>query len=987
MSKLPKVLLLLVLMGTIGTSQVQRPGGAKPAPVLGNAGPAIGSQDELQQYTAGGHVLGFQKGEMFVASGDHALRVEFVNARPVSPAEGAKSQDPENSRQAAKPLGKVSYPNLWDGVTLIYENHGSGVVKSTYHIEAAGTGTIDPLGQIRLRYNVPVKVDDDESLVFSFPTGEMQESRPVAWQEVKGTRIPVEITFRLRGEQEVGFKAGSYDPRYPLVIDPVLSWNTFLGGSNSDEGFGIAMDTSGNVYVTGHSNASWGSPVRPYSTGDAFVAKLNGSGALQWNTFLGGSGYDYGYGIAVDTNGNVYVAGISGTTWGSPVRPFTKDDTFVAKLNGSGVLQWNTFLGGSGGLADYAYGIAVDTNGNVYVTGYSDATWSSPVRPYTAYTDSFVAKLNGSGALQWNTFLGGSSSDGGRAIAVDTSGNVYVTGYSYTTWGSPVRPYSMADAFVAKLNGSGALQWNTFLGGSGYDYGYGIAVDTSGNIYVAGYSAATWGSPVRPYAGNDDAFVAKLNGSGVLQWNTFLGGSTDDYSWAIAVDTSGNVYVAGDSNATWGSPMRPYTGGSDAFASKLNGSGALQWNTFLGGSGNDYGNGIAVDTSGNVYVAGYSGATWGSPVGPYAGGTSDAFVAKLPNSNVKNDFNGDGQDDILWRYYGSGGLNVVWEMGTGSIPAPALGSQAKDNGGMNLLGGQGPERIYWSPLEAGDLLSKRPARSYRSAMEAREQREIAAVYKAPWEVWGKGKGTKVLASPIMGTAVPQTAPSIVTSVPLYPVADTNWEIAGVGDFNGDGKPDILWRNYGTSGWTGTDLVWYMNGTTIAWQELLYTVTDPNWRIVGVGDFNGDTKPDIVWRNYGTGMDVVWYMNCGAIVGQDVLYTVTNPNWKIVGVGDFNGDGKSDILWRDYGTGMNVVWYMNGAAIAGQDLLYTVADANWRIEGVGDYNGDGKPDILWRNYGSGGWTGTNLVWYMNGATIAGQDLLYPVTDLNWRIVIH
>ena len=151
-----------------------------------------------------------------------------------------------------------------------------------------------------------------------------------------------------------------------------------------------------------------------------------------------------------------------------------------------------------------------------------------------------------------------------------------------------------------------------------YDYGYGIAVDTSGNVYVAGYSDATWGSPVRPYAGTYDAFVAKLNGSGALQWNTFLGGSSDDYGNGIAVDTSGNVYVTGYSTATWGSPVRPFSGGDDAFVAKLNGSGALQWNTFLGGSNVDYGYGIAVDTSGNVYVTGNSEATWGSPVRPFA---------------------------------------------------------------------------------------------------------------------------------------------------------------------------------------------------------------------------------------------------------------------------------------------------------------------------------------------------------------------------------
>ena len=211
MSKLPKILLLLVLMGSMATSQVQRFEQAKPAPVLGNPDSAISSLDELKQYTAGGHVLGFRKGEMFVASGDHALRVEFINARPVSPGEEGKSGDPESSRPTAQPLGKVSYPNLWDGVTLIYENHGAGVVKSTYHIEAGGTTAVDRVDEIRLRYNVPVKVDEGGNLIFSFPTGEMRDSRPVAWQEIEGKRIPVEATYRLISDQEVGFKAGSFD--------------------------------------------------------------------------------------------------------------------------------------------------------------------------------------------------------------------------------------------------------------------------------------------------------------------------------------------------------------------------------------------------------------------------------------------------------------------------------------------------------------------------------------------------------------------------------------------------------------------------------------------------------------------------------------------------------------------------------------------------------------------------------------------------------
>jgi hypothetical protein len=436
----------------------------------------------------------------------------------------------------------------------------------------------------------------------------------------------------IRGEQKVGFMAGSYAPRFPLVIDPVQTWNTFLGSSTGFcAGRDVALDTSGNVYVTGESSATWGSPVRPFAGWrDAFVAKLNKNGALEWNTFLGGPTYaDYGIGIAVDTSGNVYVVGYSNASWGSPIRPFVgSDDAFVAKLNDCGALQWNTFLGGSG--ADRGTDIALDTSGNIYVAGYSNVSWGSPVRPFAGSDDAFAAELNNSGALQWNTFLGGSTkADLCFGIAVDTSRNIYLAGDSYATWGSPVRPFAGTDdVFAAKLNNSGVLQWNTFLGSLDYDFGGSIAVDTSGNVYVAGISDLAWGLPVRPYAGGFDAFAAKLNNSGALQWNTFLGGSGDDFGRYITVDTSGNVSVTGESSATWGSPVRPFAGTDDVFAAKLNNSGALHLSTFLGGPGDEISGGIAADSSGNVYVTGTSYGTWGSPVHPFVG-SCDAFIAKI----------------------------------------------------------------------------------------------------------------------------------------------------------------------------------------------------------------------------------------------------------------------------------------------------------------------------------------------------------------------
>ncbi|MFA5066352.1 MAG: SBBP repeat-containing protein [Dehalococcoidia bacterium] len=579
------------------------------------------------QFAADGHVLGFGQNVVYIASRDHALRVQFANCNQVQPV----AESGGTAQNGAAQLGSVSWSGLWNGVNVVYNAAEDGIVESTYYLNFTD-GRL-PVESIRLRYNRPLSLDESGNLVMAFDSGWMTESAPRAWQVVAGVKRPVEATFILMGEQEAGFALKGYLPGIPVVVDPTLTWNTFLGGGGDDGGRSIAVDAAGNVYVAGYSTDTWGSPVQAYTSGnDAYAAKLNSGGTLIWNTFMGGSGDDYGYGIAMDASGNVYVTGYSNAAWGSPVRTYTSDyDAFAAKLNGTtGALAWNTFLGGSGN--DRGRGIAVDGSSNVYVAGYSYATWGSPVRVHTASCDAFAARLDSGGALAWNTFLGGNGYDVGYDIAVDAVGNVYVTGYSGATWGSPVRDYSSGyDAFAARLNSGGALAWNTFLGGNGYDVGYDIAVDAVGNVYVTGYSDATWGSPVRVYTASCDAFAVRLDSSGTLIWNTFLGGRGDDVGFGIAVDVTGNVCVAGHSDASWGSPVRTYTSDYDAFAAKLNGTtGALAWNTFLGGSGNDYGRGIAVDATGNVYVAGESGSTWGSPVRNYTS-SWDAFAVKIQN--------------------------------------------------------------------------------------------------------------------------------------------------------------------------------------------------------------------------------------------------------------------------------------------------------------------------------------------------------------------
>jgi len=450
----------------------------------------------------------------------------------------------------------------------------------------------------------------------------------------------------------------------------VMSWNTFMGSSVQDTSNGIVVDGSGNVYVTGHSSATWGTPVNAHAGGDdAFVAKFDSNGILQWNTFMGGAGEDWCFGVAVDGSGNVYVAGRSDATWGMPVNAHAGGytDAFAAKLNSSGVLQWNTFMGGDDLYGDLALGIALDMSGNIYVTGYCDATWGTPISPYSGGDgDGFIAKLNSSGALQWNTFIGGGGEDYCTGIALDSGGNVYVSGGSWGSWGAPVNPYTgFMDGIVVKFNSSGVLQWNTFMGASDWDNGSDLAVDGSGNIYVSGFSGGNWGTPVESHAGSNDGFAAKLDSSGVLQWNTFMGSSGWDNGPGIAIDTDGNSYITGQSDSTWGTPVNPFAGSYDAFATKLDSFGVRQWNTFLGSSASDEGRYIAMDGNSAVYVIGISRATWGSPVNPHAG-SNDAFIAKFIVQLPEPDIKANGSDSPIVITQGDA-LSVTIESDAGGL--------------------------------------------------------------------------------------------------------------------------------------------------------------------------------------------------------------------------------------------------------------------------------------------------------------------------------
>jgi CSLREA domain-containing protein len=655
------------------------PAHAAPAPLAQSAKAGTPS---LLQFTAGGHVLGFAPGKVYLAGLDHALTVEFVGGQGNAPVGEAASTSTQTGSTAA--LGRVTYQGAWRGVDVSYTSAQGGLAKSSYILQPDARPA-----DIRLKYNTPAQLVEDGTLRFAFETGFMTESAPDAFQDIDGKRAAVAVRFTLN-EGLVSFDVGVYNSDHALTIDPVYVWHTFYGSSSNDFGYAITSDGSGNIYVAGTSNATWAGPggcstpgvspcpLNAYAGGtDIVVVKLNSAGAYQWHTFFGSTSSDEGAAITSDGSGNIYVAGYSGATWNGPVpgsaAPLNAHAggwcIVVVKLNSAGAYQWHTFYGSASG--DFGYAITRDGSGNIYVAGRSDATWAGPGGcstpgvspcPLNAYasgsgTDIVVVKLNSAGAYQWDTFYGSSSDDTGYAIFSDGSGNIYVAGTSYATWNGPV-PGSAAplnayaggsDIVVIKLNGAGAYQWHTFYGSASDDDGWAITRDGSGNIYVAGESTATWNGPVlgsavplNAYAGGTDIVVVKLNSAGAYQWHTFYGGSSgDDHGYAITSD-GGNIYVAGQSTATWNgpgsaAPLNAHAGGHEIVVVKLNSAGAYQWHTFYGSANSDIGNAIISDGSGNVYVTGFSTATWAgpgsaAPRNAHAGGY-DIAVVKLDVSS------------------------------------------------------------------------------------------------------------------------------------------------------------------------------------------------------------------------------------------------------------------------------------------------------------------------------------------------------------------
>jgi hypothetical protein len=642
----------------------------------GRAAPEVRflSPDGSAAFLAGGHAI-------LTLSDDPVatLHITFVGANPkAEPVEQGGShgqihdypgRDPALWESGFAACDAIVYRDVYDGIDLVYR-HSDGQLEYDFVVAPQAD-----LARITIEFQGAdwVAIDADGSLVVTCGGVEVRQHLPHVYQDTAAGRRPIPGRYALRGPDRVGFDIGPYEPDLPLVIDPPLTYSSFLG-ANTTECLGIATDQSGNIFLVGRT--SFSVPVanafQPTASGggDVFVTKLDPTGTiLIYSTYLGGSGQDEGLGIVVDRSGNAYVTGRTSSA-NFPVTPGAFQtalaggiDAFVAKLDPKGKLVYSTYLGGSGD--DAALDIAVDTTGQACVTGYT-ASINFPVTGRRRWwwfrrgalqpnfgggaLDAFVTKLNATGSgLVYSTYLGGSGNDQGSGIGLCGDNWVHITGLTDSP-NFPTTPNAYQsglagaqNAFFAKLNFAGtALVYGTYLGGSGSDQAMDIAVTGDARVYITGFTDSANFPVLNAFqgtlAGGQNAFATHFDRNGNLVYSTYLGGSGSDQGMGIGVDPNGNAYVAGTTtspNFPQVNPAQPAYGGGpfDAFVAKVDPTGAaLVYSTCLGGSDDDRGTDVAVNPLGNAYVTGWTYSPNFPTVSPLQGtpgGSPDVFIAIL----------------------------------------------------------------------------------------------------------------------------------------------------------------------------------------------------------------------------------------------------------------------------------------------------------------------------------------------------------------------
>ena len=642
-------------------------------------------------------LLGQSKSERAEPADPALLRLRFEGANPDTQVIGREQlpgivnyfigNDPANWHANIPTYGNIVYERLYPGIELLYSG-SEGILKGTY-VVAPGANP----GDVRWRYDgaSSVELSNGELLISVAGAGEpapLVERKPVAWQTVAGKHTPVSVRYVFHGDGSIGFALGRYDSTQPLTIDPTLDYSTYVGGSGGDGSYGIAVDSNNHVYIAGTTDSTdfpSTDSVTIAGDFDIFVTKLDpsqtGANQLVYTTYVGGANRETALGVEADSSGNVYVAGYTWsddfpTTANAFQRNF-KDgggDGAVVQLDATGAIHYVSYLGGT--HFDELVQVAVGDNGFMYVVGFTNSS-DFPTTENAFHrtkagsewgTDALVSVLDpsesGAASLVYSTYYGGSGSDEGYGIDV-SDGIIYFAGHSLSddlSLKNPIQAINrggsgLGDAYLAKLDplqsGNNQLLFATYLGGTADEVSGGVAVDTPENVYWVGATESSDFSPtnISTHYGDEnfDAFLVKLDTTAPsLVYSRSVGGSGDDGFRDVIFDSYGNAYATGGTGSEDFPLVDPiqdnYRGGvapepelswygpGDALIAKFDAIGTMTFATYLGGTGAEAGLGIALDTAGNVYVAGGTRSTELEPVNPFqeaSAGGWDAFVVRI----------------------------------------------------------------------------------------------------------------------------------------------------------------------------------------------------------------------------------------------------------------------------------------------------------------------------------------------------------------------